>query len=203
MNLRMKNPILLDIPISIITPRLLLRFPKAGDGKAIHEAVFETFDQLHTWMPWADTMPTEEDSELVARQFLIKTLSREEVHFVIIHGAILAGLCGIHHINWEVSSAAIGYWCRKGLQNQGLMQEAINALTQYAFLHMGIKRLTIDCDATNRKSANVAEKLGYTLEVEAKGLMHTPNRPDLSLCRRYVRFNCDNLPQLETKWEQE
>ena len=38
------KPILLDLPMPIITPRLLLRPPQPGDGIALNAAVSETCD---------------------------------------------------------------------------------------------------------------------------------------------------------------
>lgn len=38
------KPILLDLPMPIITPRLLLRPPQPGDGIALNAAVSESYD---------------------------------------------------------------------------------------------------------------------------------------------------------------
>ena len=47
------QPILLDLPLPILTPRLSIRPTMPGDGEATHEAIEETYDQLKQWMPWA------------------------------------------------------------------------------------------------------------------------------------------------------
>ena len=64
----MANPILLDIPESFETERLLIRVPRAGDGPELNAAVLETFEGLQPWMPWAKERPSVEKSEENSRR---------------------------------------------------------------------------------------------------------------------------------------
>jgi len=48
------DPVLIEIPMPIRTPRLLLRPKQAGDGAITAAAVLETWDDLHRWMRWAE-----------------------------------------------------------------------------------------------------------------------------------------------------
>lgn len=61
------NWILKNFPVPIITPRLILRPPQIGDGIAINEAVLESFENLRTFMLWAQHKPTIDESETYAR----------------------------------------------------------------------------------------------------------------------------------------
>jgi hypothetical protein len=64
-DLAMTMPILLDLPMPIVTPRLTIRPAMPGDGAAAHEAIEETFEQLQPWMPWVKQqrdLPTTEAS---------------------------------------------------------------------------------------------------------------------------------------------
>jgi hypothetical protein len=56
-----KNPVLIDMPMPIMTPRLMIRPVMPGDGAPIHEAKMESWDQLRLWMPWAKERGTPED----------------------------------------------------------------------------------------------------------------------------------------------
>lgn len=67
------DPLLLDFPESFESERLLIRAPLWGDGAAVNEAVRESVEELRPWMPWAQTVPTIEESELSIR--------RARVHF--------------------------------------------------------------------------------------------------------------------------
>jgi hypothetical protein len=46
------NPILLDFPDSFESERLVLRCPRPGDGRAMHEAITESLNELNPWVPW-------------------------------------------------------------------------------------------------------------------------------------------------------
>ena len=62
------DALLLDFPESFESDRLTIRAPRAGDGTEIHAAVEETFDDLKPWMPWAQQIPTLEESEAFVRR---------------------------------------------------------------------------------------------------------------------------------------
>jgi len=64
----MTNPILLDIPESFETERLLIRVPRPGDGLAFNAAILESFDDLQPWMPWAKERPSIEKTEENSRK---------------------------------------------------------------------------------------------------------------------------------------
>jgi RimJ/RimL family protein N-acetyltransferase len=42
--------------------------------------------------------------------------------------------------------------------------EAVRAVLRWAFAHLGAGRLRLECDASNVRSARVAERCGFTLE---------------------------------------
>ena len=64
----MKKPILLDLPMFIETPRLLLRPPCIGEGNMLNAAILETFEILNKFMLWANEKPSVKDSEEVVRR---------------------------------------------------------------------------------------------------------------------------------------
>src|SRR5690348_10697013 len=100
------KPILFNLSMPIVTPRLILQKPQIGDGKVINEAVLETFDKLHGLMPWAETKPTIDDSEefvrLAAANWILK--KDEEPYLPIFifdrNNQKFVGGTGFHHINW-------------------------------------------------------------------------------------------------------
>ena len=189
----LKNPILLDFPLPIQTKRLLLRPLMPGDGKKIFEAIEESKDLFTKWLPWVKDVKKWEDSEKTAREFYADFILRKRFPLVILKDDALIGMCGFNTIKWTIPSASIGYWCRKNAQGNGYMKESVEALTIYGFNSMHLKRLSICCKDTNKKSISVAESLGFTLETCAKGLLENLEGEDLVYARRYVRFNADGL----------
>jgi len=47
------------------TERLILRTPLSTDAAAIQEAIEESFIDLHTWMDWATTLQSLDDTKTV------------------------------------------------------------------------------------------------------------------------------------------
>lgn len=183
-----EKPILFDFKLPLQTERLMLRSVMPGDGKAIYEAIKESYDQFKEWLPWCQELPTVESSEETARNFYADYILKKALHFVIFHGDQFVGMC-CYYFNWQIPSADIGYWCRVSAQGRGYMREAVMAITKYALEEIGIKRLTILCDEENVKSIAIAEKSGFQLETRASGLIVNPISDELRMGRRYVRFS--------------
>ena len=201
----MINPTLLNLPMPIKTPRIVLRPPQPGDGAIVNAAIIESFHELHAFMPWAQEIPLPVESEEFVRQAAANWIVKknEEPYLPLfmfdIKTGEFIGATGYHHINWNVPCLETGYWIRTSYSGKGLMTEAINALTQYAFKELQVKRIAITCDITNTQSKKIPERLGYTLE----GIMKCDRRTmtgELSDTLKYARYNADGLPELEISW---
>ncbi|MGG4554439.1 GNAT family N-acetyltransferase [Paenibacillus humicus] len=166
MSMNKTNPILLDIPDCFESERLLIRAAKPGDGAALNEATLESIEQLRPWMPWAQEVPTPEDSETVIRRAHLSFIERTDLMLLLVlkETGQLVGCSGLHRINWEARKFEIGYWVRTSFSKQGFITEAAEAITNYAIQELQANRIEIRCDARNTPSANVAKRLGYTLE---------------------------------------
>jgi len=62
------KPILLDLPMPIITPRLCIRPPQIGDGTVVNVAILESLETLQQFTDWAKNTPTLDDTEIFVRQ---------------------------------------------------------------------------------------------------------------------------------------
>lgn len=166
----MSDPILINIPVPIITPRLILRPPQIGEGDILHTAIKESFEQLTQWMEWAKEMPTLKECEVVVRQsaanWILKKNEEPYLPLFMFDKTTndFIGATGYHHYDWDVPSIETGYWLRTSYMGQGFMTEAVRALTQFAFLQLKVKRMVITCDPDNVQSRKIPERLGYALE---------------------------------------
>lgn len=162
------DPILLDLPDSIETERMLLRSPRAGDGQAIYEATIESIDELRPWMPWVRDEQSVERSEKSVRVAVAKWILREDLRFSMHdkHTGRFIGGTGLHRPSWDDGRFEIGYWIRSSEANKGYVTEAVRALTVWTFDVLRAQRIEIRMDARNEKSWRVAERAGYTLEAE-------------------------------------
>lgn len=200
------KPILFNLPMPIITPRLILKPPQINDGFIVNEAVLESFDELHQFMPWAKEKPSIEDSEEFVRQaaanWILKNNDEPYLPLFMFDKEInqFVGGTGYHHYNWTVPCIEIGYWIRKSYTGLGLMTEAVNAITQYAFKQLGVRRITITCDVDNIRSKKIPERLGYTLEGILKLNRKKPVTGELSDTLIYSKYDLTGLPDLSVEW---
>ena len=74
------EPILIDVPSRIETKRLVLRVPRAGDGRLVNDAIGASHAELAPWMPWAGSMPSIDESEAHCRRQQARFLLREDNH---------------------------------------------------------------------------------------------------------------------------
>lgn len=194
-------PILRDLPVPILTPRLLLRDLRPGDGAEHNAAVLETFASLSRWMAWARGRPTSDESEDYVRRAAGAWLLRTELPMLgferTTHELVLSS--GLHGIDWDVPSFEIGYWVRESHAGRGLVTEAANALTRWAFTALGARRVEIRCDPANTRSVAVLDRLGFRHE----GVLRRAARsPDGRLRDTLVaaRLDAADLPPLEVSW---
>ena len=195
------NPILIDLPLPIETPRLILREPRPGDGAALHGMKLETWEQIHQWMPWATEIGTEDESEANCREAYANFILRKDLRlqgFEKETGRMVIGT-GLHRFDWNVRRIEIGYWVRASAQGKGYATESTNALTRYAFEVLRANAVAIDAATENRRSLSVIEKLGFEKEGIEKKSLRTGNG---SLFDKYLysRTSTDGLPDLEVRW---
>ena len=197
---------LIDYPLPITTPRLLIKPPKLGDDIAVNAAIIESYDILHEFVDWASTKlsieETQEYIQLAAANWILK--KNEEPYLVLFifdkqSGEFIGGT-GFHHMNWTVPSLKTGYWIRTSRSGEGLMTEAINAITQYAFKQLKVKRIAITCDIDNTRSKKIAERLNYSLEGVLKSHRRKPIGGALSDTLIFAKFDLSGLLSLTVNW---
>lgn len=196
-----KEPILIDIPMPIRTPRLILRNVLPGDGAAMQEIKAESWDELCRWMAWTNLgVGTVDDAEKVIRENHAKYILREDMMMAAFtHDGRLISMCGLHRMDWEFRSFEIGYYVRTSEHNKGYATELAGALTRFAFGALEARRVIICAATANAASRRVIEKLGFELEslVKADALL-----PDGSVTghANYVRYDMDRLPDQDVAW---
>lgn len=195
-----------DFPMPITTDRLIIRPTQATDGKMINDAVLESFSELHYYMDWAKEKPRLEESEeyaaLAAENWMSKKNDEPYLQLIILDKMTeqLIGATSYHHYNWTIPSVETGYWIRTSQSGKGFMTEAINAITQYAFKQLKVKRIAITCDPDNIKSKHIPERLGYTLEGRLKNHRIKSNNGEVGDTLIYAKYDLTDLPSLNVSW---
>ncbi len=198
-----RNPLLIDLPLPIQTPRLLIRNCLPGDGQKLLEARKESDRDLHPWMPFARTEATLDDCEASCRQAFAKFILREDIRLSAFDrktGEFIVST-GLHRFHWERGIFEIGYWVRSSRAGQGYVTEAVNAVTQYAFRQLRAKRVAIFCNTENQRSSAVAERLGFRKEarlamVDKYASEEIDSRDEFV----YARTAPEGMPALEVSW---
>jgi RimJ/RimL family protein N-acetyltransferase len=198
-----ENPTLINVPMPIRTPRLLIRPKRPGDGASIVAAVIETWDDLHRWMAWAENLDdfTVEQQEIRIRQQMARFILREE--FNLLGVEIATGhpviWCGFHDIDWKGHQCDTGFWVRKSAQGRGFASESTNALLRYAFGALGMRRVGITHSEDNRASRRIVEKLGFSPDGIDKAANLLPGGRIVDrYC--YARLDLSGLPPLDVEW---
>lgn len=179
----MPDPILLDLPAQIETDRLLLRPPTAGDGPRLLEALTESLPSLRRHLaslPWVAADQTLESSEIFCRNAAANFLARRDLPFLLFEKSTgqLVGSAGLHRTVWFTPKTEVGYWGRTSTSGHGFVTEAVNALVDYAFVHLQAIRVELVTDEENHESRRVAERCHFTLEGV---LRHERRAPDGSV----------------------
>jgi len=169
--------------MELLSPRLHLCATREEDGDEVNAAICASWSELRVWMPWAKSLPPLEESRSHARGAVWKWQHRTEFDFSIRlrQSGQFVGKCALHTLETGVERAEIGYWLDSRFVGRGLMSEAVARLVTFGD-ELGFGRLELRCDARNRRSRNVARRLGF----EREGCL-----------RRYAFDNQGKLSDLE------
>lgn len=171
------------LPEALETDRLHIRVARPGDGAVFNEAILESRSALAPWLSWVTPAPTQAQSEASCRRAQARYLLNEDLMVLCFlkDGGTLVGGSGLHNANWTLRQFEVGYWGRTRFGGQGLMTEAVRALSDHALQRLGAHRVFLTVDEANRLSWRLAERAGFTLEGTlrnerfnlAGGLRHT------------------------------
>jgi RimJ/RimL family protein N-acetyltransferase len=197
---------LIDVPMPIRTPRLLMRPRRPGDGEFTLAAIRESWDELHKWMVWAEDLNsfTAEQIDTRYRQAIGSSLERGVIELLGIELATGEPVvwCGFHDIDWKARRCDTGFWVRKSAQGKNIATESANAMLRYAFEALGMRRVGLTHSEGNEASRRISEKLGFLYE----GVQRAANPLPGGLWadrHRYVRFGAEGLPRLDVHWVEE
>lgn len=198
-----EKPILLDLPLPIITPRLKIVRPDPRYAEEIVRAKEESLDQLLPWMGWArnGAGTVDETREMLIRKQAKFILREDLMMLAFTHDGEFVVSTGLHEMDWRIPSAMIGYWAKTSATGKGYVTETANALLRYGFGQIGLRKISICMDSENRASENVARRLGMTLEYRERGGSHAVFDNLIDRYRlSYAAFGTENLPPLDVRW---
>jgi RimJ/RimL family protein N-acetyltransferase len=149
--------------MEIHTPRLLIREFAPGDEADVHE--YAADPEVVRFMVWGPNTP-QQTSEFLARKLAPHPEPRWEFELAIVLKAEqkLVGGVGLRIRSVTQREGDIGYVLARSYWNRGIVTEAARAMLDFGFGELNLHRIYATCDADNRGSARVMEKLGMKYE---------------------------------------
>ncbi|HVT10834.1 MAG TPA: GNAT family N-acetyltransferase [Fimbriimonadaceae bacterium] len=159
--------------VSLSTERLLLRMPRRGDEAMMaqfysrNRAYLQPFspifgEEIFTIRGWRNRIEATLAEYRAGRGLRLMLLPIEEPSRVI-------GVANFTSItSFPTFLCNLGYSVDEAEQGKGLMTEALDRAIGYVFQDLGLHRIEANYMPRNRASARVLEKLGFTIEGQAK-----------------------------------
>ena len=192
----MLNPLLVDVPVRIESPRLVLRAPRSGDGAVLHPALVESITELRQFLwflPWVAEEQTPDSAEIRCRTCEANFTARTDLPFLAFDksSGSLVGSVGLHRTDWQVPKTEVGYWIRSSAIGNGYATEGVQALVGWALGGLGAHRVELVTDEQNLPSRKVAERCGFELEGIHRHVQRAPDGSLRSSCI-YARLAVDS-----------
>jgi len=147
---------------------LALRAIHPHDAAAVYALVDTSRDHLRAWLPWVDASRSVEYTREFFEHVVEQRARGTTAAYLILERGRIAGMIGLHDIDWTNRSFLIGYWVAARAEGRGLITRACRALVEVAFDQWDMERAVIHCGVGNRRSSAVARRLGFTLEGVAR-----------------------------------
>lgn len=141
-----------------------LRLLELRHADQLFQLTDKSRESLREWLPWLDFTRTVADSKNFIGVTLQQFSRNDGFQAGIWYNGELAGVIGLHGVNWSNKSTSIGYWLGTGFEGRGLMTKACKAVVDHCFNELGLNRIEIRTATENVKSAAIPQRLGFKQE---------------------------------------
>jgi len=117
------------------------------------------------WLLWVDHVQTVEDEEKFIKRALERYAKSELVNCMIFYKGKLAGNVEIGmRKGYGIKKGELGYWLGAEFHGKGIIQKATAKMLEIGFKQYKLDKIMLKCAVKNKRSCNVAQKLGMTHE---------------------------------------
>ncbi len=162
------------------TERLVLRPYLEGDGDAMYRN-WASDPLVCRYLTWAPHKSVEASRRLVS-DWAACYGSDCFYHWVITLEGEPVGDIAVTRWNDENEEAELGYCLSRGCWGQGLMAEALTAVSHYLFEKVGFYRLMLRHDKMNAASGRVMQKAGFIYEGCMRGASRRRDGSRADIC---------------------
>lgn len=164
-----------------VDEELALEILTLGTVDELFSLTDESRDFLSPWLPWVSMTHSAEDT----RSFIMASMNQfarnDGFQAGIRYRGHLAGVVGLHGVDWPNRCISIGYWLGSEFQGCGIMTRAVRAVVDLAFAKYQVNRVEIRAAFENHKSRAIPERLGFA----RKESFATPNGCTTTLLIRW------------------
>ena len=131
--------------------------------------------EFFKYMPWADVKQAEQEFDFLrGAEKAWKNKTKSDYAMYLSSNNEFVGCCSFFNINWDDNTGEIGYWLNPKYAKQGLMSEAVSAITQ-EYMAKGFERIIIHANPDNIASCKTAEKCQYKREGIMRNFTFNPS----------------------------
>jgi [ribosomal protein S5]-alanine N-acetyltransferase len=155
--------------------RIQLREMHLSDAPAIQRLLRNRTVSRYTYIPYPYRI---DDAKKFIRQAHSWSIKKHGYRFGIEDistGEIIGGIA-LFDINEKHRKSEFGYWLGKPYWGKGIMAEAVELMLSFAFGQLKLKRVYGHVFSPNKRSANVVEKFGFTLEGTLRSSVRRQNQ---------------------------
>jgi ribosomal-protein-serine acetyltransferase len=148
----------------IVTSNIFLRILEIRDAYTLNALINISRPQLRLWLPWLDDVSTTQDAEKFIEAGLTQFAENNGAQIGVWYQGELAGVLGMHEINWIHRFTSLGYWLGTPFQGRGIMTQSCRTLITILFQEYELHRVEIQAAQGNKKSQELAQRLGFQRE---------------------------------------
>lgn len=164
----------------IVDEEITLRDMLETDAESVFQVVDSNRNHLRKWLSWVDSATNVESSRIFIAERREQIRLGTGLTLCIERRGRIVGVVGFRDIDQSDRSASIGYWLAAGVQGKGVVTRSCQKLIEYGIDSLGLHRFRLRAAKANRKSRNIAERLGFV----KVGVMNQPqpsSNPDFDL----------------------
>ena len=141
-----------------------MRLLENRDATQLFNLLDTSRTHLREWLPFVDGTQSGSDVREFIQSGLQKYAAGNGAELGIWYRGELAGVLGLHYIDWANRSTSIGYWLGAEFQGKGIMSNSCRTFIDFLFSDYGLNRIEIQVAPRNKKSRAIPERLGLQNE---------------------------------------
>ena len=155
-----------------------LRSYKVEDMDALFNAINNSRQHLNPWLDWVSKTTKPEHSLQFIQDSLQQLETQEALALgIFIHHQVIGGI-GLHQWDQKTRRAQIGYWITHEYEGKGIISRCLTQFVAFLFEKIELNKIEIHFVQANRRSAKVAERLGFKIEGIIRQSMMRNGMPD-------------------------